>query len=227
MKTDLFQSCGHCWVFQICWHIECSAFTASSFRIWSSWTGILSLPLALFIVMLSKAHLTSHSRMSGSRSVITPSWLSGLWRSFFYSSSVYSCLRIHHPKAGVINPGWSCPQVPFGNIWKNLLLSTTGEVGEVYGTGIYQMGVRDATKHLTVHRTAYPPPPSLPPHVIIWSKMSVVPKVRNSNVKPTSQHHPNINKSRLGTQICKSAFLCLILRYREYLTGRRQKETCR
>ena len=22
MKTDLFQSCGHCSVFQICWHIE-------------------------------------------------------------------------------------------------------------------------------------------------------------------------------------------------------------
>ena len=21
MKTDLFHSCGHCWVFQICWHI--------------------------------------------------------------------------------------------------------------------------------------------------------------------------------------------------------------
>ena len=34
MKTDLFQSCGHCWVFQICWHTECSTFTASSFRIW-------------------------------------------------------------------------------------------------------------------------------------------------------------------------------------------------
>ena len=30
MKIDLFQSCGHCWVFQICWHIECSTFTASS-----------------------------------------------------------------------------------------------------------------------------------------------------------------------------------------------------
>ena len=28
----LFQSCGHCSVFQICWHIECSTFTASSFR---------------------------------------------------------------------------------------------------------------------------------------------------------------------------------------------------
>ena len=33
MKTDFFQSCGHCWVFQICWHIECNTFTASSFRI--------------------------------------------------------------------------------------------------------------------------------------------------------------------------------------------------
>ena len=91
MKTDLFQSCGHCWVFQICWHIECSTFTASSFRIWNSSTGIPSPPLALCIVMLSKAHLTSHSRMSDSRWVITPSWLSESWRSFLYSSSVYSC----------------------------------------------------------------------------------------------------------------------------------------
>ena len=91
MKTDLFQSCGHCWVFQICWHVECSSFTVSSFRIWNSSTGIPSPPLALFIVMLLKARLTSHSRMSGSRWVITPSWLSGLWRSFLYHSSVYSC----------------------------------------------------------------------------------------------------------------------------------------
>ena len=90
MKTDLFQSCGHCWVFWICWHIECSTFTASSFRIWNSSTGIPSPPLALFAVMLPKAYLTSHSRMSGSRWVITPLWLSGSWRSFFYRS-VYSC----------------------------------------------------------------------------------------------------------------------------------------
>ena len=40
--------------------------------------------------MLPKAHLTSHSRMSGSRWVTTTLWLSGLWRSFLYSS-VYSC----------------------------------------------------------------------------------------------------------------------------------------
>ena len=71
-----FLSCGHCWVFQICWHIECSTFTASFFRIWKSSTGIPSPPLALFIVMLPKAHLTSHSRMSGSRWVITLLWLS-------------------------------------------------------------------------------------------------------------------------------------------------------
>ena len=42
MKADFFQSCGHCWVFQICWHIECNTFTASSFRIWNSSTGIQS-----------------------------------------------------------------------------------------------------------------------------------------------------------------------------------------
>ena len=61
----------HCWVFQICWHIECNTFTASSFRIWNSSTGISSPLLALFAVMLPKAHLTSYSRMSGSRWVIT------------------------------------------------------------------------------------------------------------------------------------------------------------
>ena len=91
MKTDHFQACGHSSVFQIHWHIECSTFTASSFRIWNSLTGILSPSVALFVVMLSKMHWTSHSRMSDSRWVITPSWLSGSWRSFLYSSSVYSC----------------------------------------------------------------------------------------------------------------------------------------
>ena len=91
MKTDLFQSCGHCWVVQISWHVECSTFTASSFRIWNSST-VIPLPLlALFVVMLPKAHLTSHSRMSGSRWVIIPSWLTGSWRSLLYSSSMCSC----------------------------------------------------------------------------------------------------------------------------------------
>ena len=42
--------------------------------------------------MLPKAHLTLDSRMSGSRWVITPSWLSGSWWFFF----VYSSFRIKH-----------------------------------------------------------------------------------------------------------------------------------
>ena len=70
MKTDLFLSCGHCWVFQICWYTECSILTPSSFMIWNSSAAIPSPPLALIVVMLPKSHLTSHSRMSGSRWMI-------------------------------------------------------------------------------------------------------------------------------------------------------------
>ena len=65
-EIDLSQSCGHCWVFQISWHNECSTLTASSLGIWNSSAGIPSPPLALFGVMLSKAYLTLHSRMCGS-----------------------------------------------------------------------------------------------------------------------------------------------------------------
>ena len=81
MKTDLFQSCGLYWVFQICWHIEHSSLTASSFRIWNNSTGTPSPPLALFLVMLPKAHLTLHSMMSGS-GWVTTLWISGSWKSF-------------------------------------------------------------------------------------------------------------------------------------------------
>ena len=65
--THLPQSCGQCWVFQICWHTECSILTVSSFRIWNSLAGIPSPPLALFIITLPKVYLTSHSRMSSSK----------------------------------------------------------------------------------------------------------------------------------------------------------------
>ena len=61
MKTNLFQSCGHCWVFQVCWHIECSTLTASSFGILNSSAGILSSPLLFFfffVVKLPKARFT-------------------------------------------------------------------------------------------------------------------------------------------------------------------------
>ena len=108
MKTDHFQCCGHCWVFQICWHIECSTFTASSFRIWNNSTGIPSPPLALFIVMLSKPHLTLHLRNSLSRGVITASWLSGSWRYFctvllcILATSTYYLLLL-------LGPCYFCP----------------------------------------------------------------------------------------------------------------------
>ena len=46
---------------------------------------IFLFPLALFIVMLPKAHLTSNSRMSGSWWAITSSWLYGPLRSFLFN----------------------------------------------------------------------------------------------------------------------------------------------
>ena len=52
-ENGFFQSSVTC-VFQICWHIESSILTASSFRILNSSARILSHPLVLFIVMLPK-----------------------------------------------------------------------------------------------------------------------------------------------------------------------------
>ena len=54
MKTGLFQPYGHCWVFQVCWHIEYSTFTASSFRTWNSSAGIPSPLLTLFTVRVER-----------------------------------------------------------------------------------------------------------------------------------------------------------------------------
>ena len=90
MKTDLFSSCGHCWVFQTPAILSAplSQHHLLGLEI-AQVLGITSPTLALFIVILHKAHLISHSRMAGSRWVITPSWLSGLLRSFLYISSVY------------------------------------------------------------------------------------------------------------------------------------------
>ena len=54
----LFQSYGHCWVFQICWHIECSTLTALFFRILNSSAEIPSVPVTLLIVIFPKAPFT-------------------------------------------------------------------------------------------------------------------------------------------------------------------------
>ena len=66
MKTNTFQSCGHCWVFQICWHNEWNTLTALFLGILNSSAGIQTPPLSLFII-LPEDHLTSHSRTSGFR----------------------------------------------------------------------------------------------------------------------------------------------------------------
>ena len=56
------------------YHILNAALYQHHFRIRNTSAEIPSPPLALFVVMFPEAHLTSHSGMSGSRWVITPSW---------------------------------------------------------------------------------------------------------------------------------------------------------
>ena len=76
MKTDLLQSLGRYWVFQICWHIECNTLTASSFRIWNSSAGIPSPPLALFIVIESiTRELDKKSRFPKEKRRVRSPWV--------------------------------------------------------------------------------------------------------------------------------------------------------
>ena len=76
MKTDLFQSCGHYWVFQICWHVECNTLTASSFRIWNSSAGIPSPPLVLFVVIESVTReLNKKSRVPKEKRRVRSPWV--------------------------------------------------------------------------------------------------------------------------------------------------------
>ena len=89
MNTDLFQSCGDCWVLPTGWR-RVQHFQSIIFQDLKHSAGVSSPSLGFCIVMLPKAQLTLYSRMSGSRRVTTPSWLSGSLRPFLYSS-VYSC----------------------------------------------------------------------------------------------------------------------------------------
>ena len=67
MKTDLFQFVATAEFSKFADVLSETLLTASSFRILNSSPGIASAPLALFFVVLPKAHLTSHYRMSGCR----------------------------------------------------------------------------------------------------------------------------------------------------------------
>ena len=105
-----FQSCGHCWVFQICYHIECSTFTVSSLRIWNSSTGIPPPPLALFVVMLPKAHSTSPCY---SLELYIQMGMSFLF-SFAFHFSSFQQLFVRPPQTPILpfwisfSWGWSC-----------------------------------------------------------------------------------------------------------------------
>ena len=75
MRIDLFQSCGHYWVLQICWHNECKTLIMeASFRDLNNFTGISWHPLVVNkSTVLLKAHLTSHSS-NGSGWLIVVTW---------------------------------------------------------------------------------------------------------------------------------------------------------
>ena len=60
MRIDLFQYCGHCCIFQICWHNKCRTLVAPSFRDVNNSAGISLHPLALLVAVLLKTYWISH-----------------------------------------------------------------------------------------------------------------------------------------------------------------------
>ena len=84
-------------VFQICWHIECSTITVSSFRIWNNSAGIPLPPLTLFEVILPKVDfilLVVWIDVSDHAVMVTQ-----VIKTFLYSSSVHFCHMFLIPSA--------------------------------------------------------------------------------------------------------------------------------
>ena len=95
--------------------------------------GIASPPVTLFVIMLPKAHLTSHPRMSDSRWVTTPSCLPKSLRPFLYSSSVSSC---HLPRwqsgeesvsAGDVDSIPGSDRIPWSRKWQPIPVFLPGK----------------------------------------------------------------------------------------------------
>ena len=155
MKIHLFQSCGQCCIFQICWYSECSILTASYFRIWNSSARIRSPPLALFVVMLPKAHLSLHSKMSSSRLVITPLWLSGSLRSFLYSSSSLVAQLVKNLPAMWETWVWSLVgKIPWRRVWLLTPVFWRGEFHGVFNPWVCKES--DMTERLSLHCVVLP-----------------------------------------------------------------------
>ena len=116
VTVDLFQSYGHCWVFQICRRSECSSLVASSSRVLSSSPGIPSPPPALLTAVTPQAYLISRSRMSGSLWLTISSQSSGSLRLFLYMYPFHLCLislastgALSFPACIVSIFGWNGP----------------------------------------------------------------------------------------------------------------------
>ena len=81
MKTDFFQPCGHCWVFQICWDIEWSTLTASSFRILNSFKFSLNFDTASGSTFAYWIYVNMSATDLWGRFIS----FSGLWKSYHTS----------------------------------------------------------------------------------------------------------------------------------------------
>ena len=103
MKTDLSQSCGHCCIFQICWHIECNTFTTSPFRILFYFIFFFKF---YFIFKLYKIVLVLPNIKMNLPQVYMcpPSWTLLPPPSPYHPSGLSQCTSSKHP-ASCIEPG--------------------------------------------------------------------------------------------------------------------------
>ena len=134
MKTDFFQSFDNCWVFQICWHVECSTLRASSFRILNAHTHT-HIYIHIYISLLL------HHQVIFSSSVISwavvcqaplsmqeycPSILSSCPRQDYWSGSLF-------PSPGIFLTQESNPRFLHFLHWQ--APANAGDVGLISGGG--------------------------------------------------------------------------------------------
>ena len=132
MKTDIFQSCGHWWVFQICWHIECITLIASSFRIWNSLAGIPSPPLVKecfssvqFSCSVMSDSLRPHESQHARPPCPSP------------TPGVHSDSR---PSSPWCHPAISCSVVPFSSCLQSFLTSGSFPMSQLFTSGGQSIG---------------------------------------------------------------------------------------
>ena len=119
MKTDLFQSCGHCCVFQICWHIECSTFTApfDSYSPWNSpgqntGVGSLSLLQGIFPTQVSCTvadSLPAEPQGKPISSIVSRYTLQGSSKEFWFHSPILWGYKVSYKNCKYVNSLYVVP----------------------------------------------------------------------------------------------------------------------